>query len=182
MQNNNIYETKNDQTQDTKVERYGTMETRYQEVIKNKKTILLVIFLVLGLLFMVALSYLFYKNKTIDNKAAEENKIAAEAGDGVNAFFDIHEILSTIDGNGRTKILLKLDITLRMPKGNINAIKTQEPVIRDIIITYVRGLRVEDMQGSFGIYKLRKEILLRINDIIKPAQIDDVLFTNILMQ
>ena len=151
MQNNNIYETNNEKPKEAQNDGYNTIENSYQEVVKNKKVILFFTMIGLGLLLIVIITYLFYSNKTADKQIEKEKQIATDAGDGIDAFFDMREILSTIDSNGRNKMLLKLDITFRIPKNSVNAIKTQEPVIRDIIITYVRSLRAEDIQGSFGL-------------------------------
>ena len=54
--------------------------------------------------------------------------------------------------------------------------------LQDDLQTYLRTLRVEDLQGSDGIYKLRETLLFRVNQIVQPMQIRRVLFKEILVQ
>jgi flagellar FliL protein len=46
----------------------------------------------------------------------------------------------------------------------------------------LRGLQVEDLQGSAGIYRLREELLARVNVVTEPVKVHDVLFKEILVQ
>jgi len=43
-------------------------------------------------------------------------------------------------------------------------------------------LRVDDLRGSAGIYRLREELLARINIAVRPAKVKDVLFKEVLVQ
>ena len=60
--------------------------------------------------------------------------------------------------------------------------------IRNIIFVvdsfqvYLRALRVEDLQGSAGILRLRQELLTRVADAAKPTEVRDVLFKEMLVQ
>ncbi len=56
------------------------------------------------------------------------------------------------------------------------------PRIVDSFQIYLRELRVEDLQGSAGLQRLREELLLRVNAAIAPAKARDVLFKEMLVQ
>jgi flagellar protein FliL len=56
------------------------------------------------------------------------------------------------------------------------------PRIIDNFQVYLRELRVEDLKGSGGMYRLREELLLRVNAAVAPAKINDVLFKEMLVQ
>jgi len=56
------------------------------------------------------------------------------------------------------------------------------PRIVDNVQVYLRELRAEDLKGSAGTYRLREELLKRINATVAPLRIDDVLFLEILLQ
>lgn len=47
---------------------------------------------------------------------------------------------------------------------------------------YLRELRVEDLQGSAGMYRLREELLIRVSAAVKPAKVSDILFKEMLVQ
>ena len=47
---------------------------------------------------------------------------------------------------------------------------------------YLRELRVEDLRGSAGIYRLREELLARVNSAVRPTKVKDVLFKEMLVQ
>ena len=46
----------------------------------------------------------------------------------------------------------------------------------------IRELRVEDLRGSAGLYRLREELLARVNNAAQPAKVNDVLFKEMLVQ
>jgi flagellar protein FliL len=56
------------------------------------------------------------------------------------------------------------------------------PRIIDNFQVYLRELRVEDLRGSGGIYRLREELLTRVNAATAPAKVVDVLFKEMLVQ
>ena len=56
------------------------------------------------------------------------------------------------------------------------------PRIVDNFQVYLRELRIEDLKGSAGIYRLREELLLRVNAAAYPAEVRDVLFKEMLIQ
>ena len=41
---------------------------------------------------------------------------------------------------------------------------------------------MEDLRGSAGIYRLREELLARVNTAVRPVQVRDVLFKEMLVQ
>lgn len=56
------------------------------------------------------------------------------------------------------------------------------PRIIDSLQFYLREMRLEELQGSVGTYRLKEEIHGRLNRILAPAKINDVLFKEILIQ
>ncbi len=56
------------------------------------------------------------------------------------------------------------------------------PRIIDNFQVYLRELRVEDLKGSAGMYRLREEMLIRVSAAVAPAKINDVLFKEMLVQ
>jgi len=56
------------------------------------------------------------------------------------------------------------------------------PRILDNFQVYLRELRLDDLKGSAGMYRLREELLLRVNAAVQPVQVKDVLFREMLVQ
>ena len=56
------------------------------------------------------------------------------------------------------------------------------PRIVDNFQVYLRELRLDDLRGSAGVYRLREELLARVNTAVRPAKIKDVLFKEMLVQ
>ena len=47
---------------------------------------------------------------------------------------------------------------------------------------YMREMRTSDLAGSAGLYRLREELLRRVNIAIYPAKAEAVLFKDVLVQ
>jgi flagellar FliL protein len=52
----------------------------------------------------------------------------------------------------------------------------------DAFQVYLRELRKSDLEGSAGIYRLKEELQRRVNVAIYPAQVESILFKEILVQ
>jgi flagellar FliL protein len=56
------------------------------------------------------------------------------------------------------------------------------PRIIDNFQVYLRELRVEDLKGSAGMYRLREELLTRVSAAAHPIRVNDILFKEMLVQ
>jgi len=99
-------------------------------------------------------------------------------------FYDgIPDMLVNLNTGGRKSNFLKIKISLQIEnEGDKARILAVQPRVIDTFQTYLRELRLEDLKGSAGLYRLREELLLRINAAVSPANIDDVLFQEMLVQ
>jgi flagellar FliL protein len=61
-------------------------------------------------------------------------------------------------------------------------IKVLLPRIIDNLQAFLRDLRVEELQGSHGLYRVREELLVRVNAAADPVKVRDVLFQEMLVQ
>jgi flagellar FliL protein len=78
---------------------------------------------------------------------------------------------------------MKLKITLELEdSSSLSQVQKMMPKINDVFQMYLRELRPADMHGSVGLYRLKEELLLRVNKIIYPSQISDILFKEVLVQ
>jgi flagellar FliL protein len=100
------------------------------------------------------------------------------------AYVDLPEILvnlATIDQQKQRYV--RLNIALEVDKPEMAAaIKPMMPRVLDSFQTHLRELRPDDIRGSSGAYKLKEELLRRVNVAVAPARVEAVLFKDIVVQ
>lgn len=88
--------------------------------------------------------------------------------------------LNSEDGMPR---YLRLSVQLEFKNtADMAAVEKLLPRIIDQFQTYLRELRVKDLRGSAGIYRLQMELLGRVNQAAYPVEVQGVLFQEILIQ
>ena len=109
----------------------------------------------------------------------EEKKVDKENA----VFFPLEELIVNLNTGGRNSTFLKIRVSLELADGgDISRIESVMPRIMDNFQVYLRELRIEDLKGSAGMYRLREELLTRVNAAAAPAKIQDVLFKEMLVQ
>ena len=84
---------------------------------------------------------------------------------------------------GASQQFMKLSLALEVASEEVMAeIQPRMAKVIDAFQVYLRELRKSDLEGSAGIYRLREELRRRINLAIYPAQIESILFREILVQ
>lgn len=115
----------------------------------------------------------------------EEEHAVAEAEPAQIAdvyFYELPEMLVNLNGVGQNHYL-KLRVALELADPEvIEKLDILLPRIIDNFQVYLRELRLEDLSGSAGIYRLKEELLARVNTAVRPVQVRDVLFKEILVQ
>jgi flagellar protein FliL len=98
-------------------------------------------------------------------------------------YFDLPEMLVNLNGNGRRASYLRVVVALEVgTKEDLERLEQVKPRIIDNFQVFLRELRVEDLRGSAGMYRLKEELLARVNESARPATIKDVLFREMLVQ
>ncbi len=93
------------------------------------------------------------------------------------------DIWVILDNGGGKSSFLKIRISLELEnQADIPKIERVMPRIVDNFQTYLRELRIDDLKGSAGMYRLREELLVRVSAAAAPAKIKDVLFKEMLVQ
>jgi flagellar FliL protein len=98
-------------------------------------------------------------------------------------FIETPEILVNLqsDGAHRSYVKMKLNFELARPEDS-DQVNQALPRITDALGVYLRQLSPEDFAGSEGVYRLRRELLLRADMAARPARIEDVLISELLVQ
>jgi flagellar FliL protein len=98
-------------------------------------------------------------------------------------FYELPEMIVNLNTANRRPSYLKIRVSLELAnEGEISRIETMRPRIIDNFQVYLRELRVDDLKGSEGVYRLREELLARVNAAIDPGKVENVLFKEILVQ
>jgi len=116
-----------------------------------------------------------------DHAEAKTEEVVAEKLPPV--YYELPEMLVNLNSPGRRSNFLKIVVSLEVPEAkDIEGLESVLPRIIDNFQVYLRELRVEDLRGSAGIYRLREELLFRVNAAVRPARVTDVLFKEMLVQ
>ena len=98
-------------------------------------------------------------------------------------FYDLEELLVNLNTGGRKSTFLKIRVTLELEKEeDVPRIEMVMPRIIDNFQVYLRELRIEDLKGSAGMYRLREELLMRVGAAAAPTRVQNVLFKEMLVQ
>lgn len=150
---------------------------------KKKK---LILFGGIGLVVLIAVgagAYFFLMGDSPPMRAAPgaEPGVEQEAQKPV-VFYDLPEMTVNLATEGRTTYL-KVRIALEVEdRAMIEQIQPFLPRILDAFQIYLRELRPADLEGSAGLFRLKEELLRRINLSVYPARVEGVLFKEILVQ
>lgn len=150
---------------------------------------LLILFIALPLLLVLAgggaAAYflIFAETETADGdgKLGPDGKVIDPSKAVV--FYDLPEMLVNMNTKGRRKSYLKIKVSLELESDTmVPQLEAVLPRIIDNFQVYLRELRLEDLQGSAGLLRLKEELLVRINATARPIKVKDVLFKEMLVQ
>jgi len=123
--------------------------------------------------------------KAEGEKAEGEHGAEGKAVDPKNKkiYLSIGEFLVNLNVSGKQASFLKMSTTLEVVgEENKKAVEENLPRIKDAFQVYLRELRAEDLKGSAGVFRLREALLLRVNKVLAPAQVSDILFEELIVQ
>ena len=114
----------------------------------------------------------------------------AEGGEHVDAgpkvepiFYELPEFLVnlTTSGNATRYLKMRVAVELHNPE-NVAEMEAVLPRVLDGFQIYLRELRPEDFEGSTGMFRLKEELLRRLNIAVAPIEVHDVLFNEVIVQ
>lgn len=165
----------------------------------KKKLLLIIVPVVLligggaGLYFSGVLDFVLGKEAPAEGEHAEAaGEKGGEHGGGeggaesehspLAVFMKIPDLIVNLNSAGQPRYL-RLSIQLELNnEEDMKKVEAVLPRVVDQFQTYLRELRVEDLRGSKGIYRLQMELLARVNAAASPVEVKDVLFQEILIQ
>ncbi|MDP3410535.1 flagellar basal body-associated protein FliL [Bosea sp. (in: a-proteobacteria)] len=121
-------------------------------------------------------------------KPSAEQIAAAEAAKNVKkpvAFIEMKDMLIGITAGPQQERapIIKIKVVLETADAKVSDdIKPLLPRVEDAFQVFMRELRPSDLEGSAGMYRLKEELLRRVNVTVFPAKVDAVLFKELLVQ
>lgn len=98
-------------------------------------------------------------------------------------FFELPDMIVNLNTSGSQPRFLKIKVALEFGDRKIvTRLRRDMPRIIDHFQIYLRELRREDLRGSAGMYRLKEELMIRVNQTVQPSRIRDVLFKEMLVQ
>ena len=153
----------------------------------GKKKLLIIVGAVVLLLIGAAAAVFF--SGILDSEETEESaEKEGEGGAGVEMdkktyFVDLDEMIVNLNTTERRQSLLKIKVSLEVAEQkDVAVVQELTPRVVDNFQTYLRELRLDDLRGSAGMYRLREELLTRINIAVEPAKVKAVLFKEMIVQ
>ncbi|HRI77828.1 MAG TPA: flagellar basal body-associated FliL family protein [Alphaproteobacteria bacterium] len=107
----------------------------------------------------------------------------AKAPEGPGTFIDVPPIVVNLSTTGRQPrfLQIKLKVELESPADQ-KPFEAVMPRVVDQFQTFLRELRVDDLNGSAGLYRMKIELLNRVRAATPDVKVRDVLFQEMLVQ
>jgi flagellar FliL protein len=116
-----------------------------------------------------------------DEAAAEHGGAAAEAAH--TFIFNLPPMVVNLNNEADGEAFMKLTVALEVANEEMMIeIQPRMAKVVDAFQVYLRELRKSDLEGSAGVYRLKEELLRRVNVAIYPSRVESVLFKEILVQ
>ncbi len=144
----------------------------------------LVMFIILPILLLggggAAAYFLLFKG---EDPAVEGEGAGAADAEAEPIYFEMPKLTVNLTQTGKKGNFLNLTVWLELstpedpPK-----MEGVLPRVVDQFQTYLRSLRLEDLQGAEGVQRMRDELLMRARTAAKPVEVKDVLIKEMLAQ
>ena len=149
---------------------------------KSKKKLIL---LVAAVVVLAGVGAGVYFSGVLNKKKEETAVVVGPDGKPMEKpiYYTLPDFLVNLNAQGKSASFLKATVVLEVAhQGDIPLIEANLPRVSDAFTTYLRELRPSDLAGSAGIQRLREELLLRVNNVVSPVKINDVLFKDVVVQ
>lgn len=153
------------------------------------------LFIIIGAAAVVVLLagagiFFFMSSGSSAPAATDAHGATAEAGAGEHGagaadtfIFNLEPMMVNLQSTDGAQNYMKLTVALEVANESMmTEIQPRLAKVVDAFQVYMRELRKSDLEGSAGVYRLKEELLRRVNIAVYPARIESVLFKEILVQ
>lgn len=154
---------------------------------KGKKKLVFIaaaVLLLLGVGAGLFFSGVLGGDKKAEKQESHEGTDAKAAAEIVKpVYYELPEFLVNLTSTTSRVSFLKMSVTLELKDAaSVAVLDANAPRVKDIFNTYLRELRPSDVQGSAGIFRLKTELMSRLNGTIEAGVVKDILFGEIIVQ
>jgi flagellar FliL protein len=155
-----------------------------QKKISGKK---IMIFAVIGILLLGGGGAAFMMLGGDDKVIAADGAEQADASDNETEkeptellFYSLEPMVVNLNTASGGNKFMKITVTLEVDKqSSIEVLEKKLPRIIDRFQTFLREMRLEDINGAAGSFRLKEELLTRVNEAVYPVKVNDVLLQQI---
>ncbi len=164
----------------------GDEEDEEGEEGPSKKFNKIKLFIILGgvvfFLFLIGLS-LFFFGILDPYLGLDEADVDQEEFVQGQVFYKLQDMTINLNEEGKKSRFLKVGLTLVLiNESDVAVVETLQPRIEDYVMTYLRELRPEELAGTANFYRMRENMLLRVQAAVAPVLVTNVLFNSVLVQ
>lgn len=144
----------------------------------KKKPFIIITAITTVLLLLIAAATYFYFSHVKSKENPEENFKIQDV-----EFIPLQEMNINLKTNKGDVSILRATFFLEVEDlKQKEKIEKFKPIIIDQFQTYLRELDFATLRGSGGLERLRQDLVIRVNGIIKPLKIRNILFKDFLIQ
>ena len=157
-----------------------------------KKKGIPMLFIIIGAAAIVVLLggaglFFFLSSGTAEADAEHAADTAEGHGATIEAahtfIFNLPPMVVNLNNEAEGEAFMKLTVALEVAnEAMMIEIQPRMAKVVDAFQVYLRELRKSDLEGSAGVYRLKEELLRRVNVAIYPSRVESVLFKEILVQ
>ncbi|GHA14638.1 hypothetical protein GCM10007989_06670 [Devosia pacifica] len=155
-------------------------EVQQAEPAGGKKKKMIIMGAAAGAVVLVAGAAMFFFMSPGAEEAAAES---AEVSVPDTFIFNLPSMTVNLNNEGEGESYLQMTIALEVASEEVmTEIQPKLAKVIDAFQVYLRELRRSDLEGSAGIYRLKEELLRRVNTAIYPSHVESILFKELLVQ
>ncbi len=155
---------------------------------KPKKRSTLIIFIIVGMVLLLIVgggffTYTKFIASSPDGEEQDKEEMAkADTPEPIGEMFNLEPfVVNLADPQGNRYLKLKINMELKDPKAAARAQKLS-PKLRDIVIMMISSLAFEEVMTPEGKLRIREELRTRFNRVLKPYKVDNIYFSEFVIQ
>jgi flagellar protein FliL len=154
-----------------------------EEAAAEKRKLLFVMGLALCLI-VGATTAAYFSDRIILMMESSGARQVADADDGpAPVFYDLPEISVNLHNVIDRVIYMKIRLCLELgSEKDLPKVAARMPYVMDDLQLYLRELRVQELEGAQGLQRLRKQLFSRVVTVTAPAQVETLLFKEMMVQ
>ena len=115
--------------------------------------------------------------------SASKKTVSAAPFSHAPVFVDLPEMIVNLDAGPRRETFAKVQCRIEASSAADGAkVTAAVPRIIDMLQTYLRAMRPDELQSGVGLYRLKEAFLARATIVVPDARLDDILFQELIVQ